>query len=456
MRSTRRDFLKQLTAVGLGSMLPISMSTKAHAFPWAAVALAVGSYVAGMIASHNRRNVEAYMLAAIRQELRVATLQLASLQLAVAAVLDELAKLPAIFEEGLAKRSLLDAQARVKAEIGLYFEQISTRDKYDSDELWFAASNRRERLNDILQELQRNRQILLQTESSLEPSTAIVMASAALVEISLMNLSNLAAPVYDSTTINAIISAYDEYFAAVKSLSPGSTQLYLDTHQARRQTTFDKLKLNPLWTDLQASGKLTNCAQFHTFRPPQDKPGSPMCGQFPKFCRTIRFDFHRLYDVLELETTRAHELPEVKTELEKLKIDPSEAGSDLNFTVFSIAKSVYQYRVKKDDPWTRPDLDNPEEPQADAPRQDCEQQNLNIVANKVSALTSITRADERKYKELLKESKIFRKLGEHYQPVANFIDELNLESAKVEYARQALSAVDATIQSLDQVRGSFK
>jgi hypothetical protein len=70
----RRQFLKTATSLGLGAAMPLTVLSPALANP-AVVILAVAAIVAGMIAAHNRRNVHTYVLAAIREELRVATMQ---------------------------------------------------------------------------------------------------------------------------------------------------------------------------------------------------------------------------------------------------------------------------------------------------------------------------------------------------------------------------------------------
>src|SRR5689334_22601141 len=55
--ATRRRFLQHVAGFGLGTFLPLGITSAVYAFPWVVIGLAAGSFVAGMIANHNRRNI---------------------------------------------------------------------------------------------------------------------------------------------------------------------------------------------------------------------------------------------------------------------------------------------------------------------------------------------------------------------------------------------------------------
>ena len=247
---SRRDILKS-AASGAGLLLPLGLTSRALGFPWVAVALAIASQIASMVANHNRRNPDVYILSAVQDELRVVTEQLASLQSAVSAVLDELAKLPDVIRDIVAQQSLIDTQAKLKANVALYLEELSVRSQYSSDIDWLNASRRRERLNNIHDELAQNRQLLWQHPRSTNPSTAIVVSSTALVEINIMNILNIAGPIYDHTTIINLTKVYQDFFARVSDATDkNSTAGYALSSKAAQVKAISELDLIPLWGEL--------------------------------------------------------------------------------------------------------------------------------------------------------------------------------------------------------------
>jgi hypothetical protein len=258
---TRRQLLQYGTALTFGSVLPVCITSTAVASP-ALVALAIASIVANMIASNNRRNVDAYMLIAIREELRVATAQLASLQAAVAALLQDFAELRKDIEDLLWKQSVREKQADIRVNVDLYLSEINTRHEYKSNEDWFNSSRREETLNRLLYDLKKARLSLWESSAPIDPSAAIVLSSAALVEINLMNICNTKQKVYDAITVLDAIKWYEEYFETVTKVGVGrSAAWYLAQHIASRQGLLQWLKTNPRSAPLGNDASSFKCAQ---------------------------------------------------------------------------------------------------------------------------------------------------------------------------------------------------
>src|SRR5947209_5526351 len=108
---SRRSLLRYGVSIGCVAMAPLGTTTTASAQDPATIAaatLAVASFVGGLIASANRRNVDSIMLQAVLQELKVIQEQLASLQNAMAIVMVKLAELPKEIAEVVAKQSVRD------------------------------------------------------------------------------------------------------------------------------------------------------------------------------------------------------------------------------------------------------------------------------------------------------------------------------------------------------------
>lgn len=259
---SRRRFFQCGVALGLNSALPLIAISSAEASP-ALVALAIASLVAGMIASHNRRDADAYMLNAIREELRVATTQLASLQAAVALVLQDLAKLRNDIEEILRKQLVMEKHAEIRVNVDLYSAEINTRQQYKNDKEWFASSRREETLNRILFDLTKARFALLESSTPSDPNAAIVLSSAALVELSLMNICNTKREVYDRVKMLDTVRQYEDYFSIVKNASiEGSTAWLKDQHTKSKESALSWFQTTQPWVELNlTNGTVDNCVQ---------------------------------------------------------------------------------------------------------------------------------------------------------------------------------------------------
>jgi hypothetical protein len=399
-----------------------------------------------MIASHNRRNLDTYLLAAIREELRVATLQLASLQAAVAALLQDFAQLRGDIEDLLQKQSVHDALRNIRVANEMYLSEINTRSQYRSDKDWFNSSRREQRLNQILDDLIKSRFTLLESTEPLDPSSAIVLASAALTEITLMNVCNTNRQIYDRIKFLDTIGQYESYFALVKKDNvSGSTAWYRAQHIASRLQTFKWFELTPVWKELgRPTDWVNNCAQW-----------------FQAVSRAgFGNDFGgRLNQRVSYEDISAFDEPAVKTRLNALNIPEPPKHIALPFRRLKYAPGFSAEDAEYENVlygWNGELLDYQEKPTrwkyGDATP--CVQ--ITDAQFPKDPLWRWTNWKDKDYEDAIKQSSAWRRLVARTSELEQQIDKLNLDSAKILYADEALRAVDDTLPYLAAIRRSFR
>ena len=450
--STRRKFLQCGAVLGLGSVLPLMMTSNAAAYYQEAVlALAAASFIANQIGNHNRRNVELYMIGSVREELRVATLQLASLQAGVADILNEISKLPKFFEDALRANSIRDIQTKIKTEVSLYLEEMEVRPQYSDDLQWITASRRTERLNNILDNLARYRHRLV-SESLIDPTSATVMCSASLVEVNLMNLSNIAHTVYDQVKILDVIRRYEEYFDLVASNAVGSSKQYLAEHRKARDGYLAALEDNVLWRQLKKEKSLTNCAQVRIYEPPG--PRGP-CELAKIACDNTWYDYHRVFQEINYREVDAQKVPEVRALLAQSHLVPDPITELLILRELSIGDPVYQYKATENEEWAGgPNTDKPELLRGKGPS-NCGPTQGYMKKRPFRVREMMTRRDERESEKYIMTTPEFTKIAKHQPFLTSTIDNLNLECTKVAYATEALGALEKTREALNVVKRSY-
>lgn len=262
----RRQFLAAAPTYALAASVsvPALMVTADPAMSfWGPAAFYLGSFVAGQIAAHNRRNVSLYYLDTIYKELGVLSGQIASVQTATAVVLTELAGLPDQWRTDLDVQSTKDLHRRINDAIMRYQNACRVVDKYSSRDDWLGAPHVQEDLHAILADLWAARTELQVSEFPHDPSAALVLSCAALAEMGLLNALR-----YDRQQVQQRISEYEEYFARILNEKLfGSAASYLVLAAQWRKAAEERMRRDPIGSDIAVKGKATICAGLTDYRP---------------------------------------------------------------------------------------------------------------------------------------------------------------------------------------------
>lgn len=456
MALTRRNLLRGASAIGLGSMLgPLTFSNPANASGAAAAALAVAAFVAGRIAAHNRRDTSMIMQRALRAQLIVNAAQLSSLQTGVAAVLDKLAALSGEIETMLVQQSARQMQSEVKAAVTQFDNLRESRKQYDSEDSWLAAAHRESELKDVLFKLRNGRALIDQSASPWEPTSALIVASAALTELNLMNLLG-----HNPREILTAIDRYTAYFGRVNNATiPDSAKWYVGQQEKNKAFHETGLKTLPGGASLFSGRKLVlpggapailgdvvSCAGINEHKPAHvthtywvlDKSTTPATQRLvvataPDFFSPYQYLSKRAY----VQSIAAENDPEVKTKLEeaaRLMNTQIEAGE----TALTLLKFT---AAEGDEATTKP----PGSGSVFSPGSvQCGLMTVGEVAGARAKLVEKLRPAPEWAAALKRVAALEKK-----------VDEINLAAAKLAYGKQALKASESTIGTLKRLRESY-
>lgn len=323
---SRRDFLRSSVAAGTFSILPTVLIPSPASASYAAAGLAVAGIVAGMIAGHNRRDVNAIYGVATRKELRNASLQLASLQEASAVILTALADLPEALRREFAVQSVRELHRDIAAAISRYDTERESLPRYPSYNAWMTAK-RHDDLKDILRDLRELRSRLQRSDIPIDPSACTVMSTAAGVELSIINHLG-----YDRNTAITYIESYERYFGlTLDSSTPGSAAAYLAAAENEKSKAEATVAADPLGKLLPKDGSAQACLVVSDYRPsrmhtayrpsPLSHVLSPDLRPDPYVPERIPEEFGRLTRLstsVAIETVRADVFPDIKKQIDKI------------------------------------------------------------------------------------------------------------------------------------------
>jgi hypothetical protein len=445
MNMSRRELLENTSALSLISLLPnCIVPTRADASAVVAVAFAVAAAVAGLIAAHNRRNVNTLLIAATREELSNVSLQLSSLQTASPAMLATLANLPSAFAKALSVQSTRELQRDLLAAVALFDEQRHSLPLYRNDEqTWLKAPHQKENLGQVSDKIRFLRAQLEKSDIPIDPTACIVMASAAPVELALRTQCG-----YDSNSTVTTIELYEAYFAKVKNAAlSDSTARYLNDSTKAKAAIWNSITTDAIGKTLDHDGNGAACVVADDYTAPYRRMVSPPqhhfggVGDMPPYEPAVweqvaarQGRLTRLSMKIRLETVRADSSPEFDLALRQIEsaikqpLNRSELGLSLKRLV--VASPVMDSRAANASWPAGPAL-------CYAGRHD-----LSAVAPK-DLLATLQKLPEWKQYETA--------IVRLDQLVADF----NLEAAKVEFATQASACADATLAMLSSLKRSY-
>jgi hypothetical protein len=274
------------------------------------------------------------------------------------------------------------------------------------------------------------------------------MASAAPVEINLMNVCNINREVYDRIKILDTVRQYEEYFASVKKPQVAETAAwYRDQHIASQQATLKWLSETVPWSGMiKPGGWADNCAQFGE----QGLAG-------------VNSRTRVLQRVTYLEVNALDD-PEVQNELRRRNIQEQAERSPLVIRRlrYTPGPTFNDVELESRSSGLGGPLLPPDKP--------------NIFGDSVATCASAQDADiphgpdaqlgspgflrrfnmkEADYIAALKHTKAWQDITKQTVNLEDKIAQLNLDSAKIVYANQALAAADESMKTLDAIKRSF-
>jgi hypothetical protein len=448
-RLSRRRFLGSASATGFA----IALSPAASLFyprpanAWIlAVGLAVGAFVAGQIASHNRRNIDLYYLHAIYKELAVLSDQVASLQTAMALALQELAKLPSEIDRMLRSESVRQLYGKINSVVVRYERETQGVRDYTTRADWLSAPYRKDNLNKILNDLWDARTQLELSDFPTDPSSALVVTCAALTEMGLLNALN-----YDRSQVMGRLGEYEEWFARVLDSSrKGSAAEYLASAKARQQAIEAQMRKNTLGAQLAASETATGlCAGLTDYRGPyEEQRGTAYVGtigpdKIPKTRPIMETVPARIGKVTRIWMPFAYrDIPAEEDAATFAELKKVADKSKLQLLPGATGLIIRTMAPQSESPFIETKAPNPEVRWAGAP--DCPMESRNFPE-----------LNAEKLKAGLQQFETWKKGLVTLAELQALLDSYNLEASRIVFSQTCIAAVNETTKTLAALKRSY-
>ena len=279
---SKRDLLRSSAALA-GAAVLRPFPAAANPAVAIAIGLAVASFVGGLIANANKRNVEAYLLQAVLEEIQVIQEELAAVQRALAVILTELANLPKEISDIVAKQSVRNLHAGILGEVQNFnsremsgqtsrFALQNADEQADLLRSWLHAdAGRFGRLQDYQRNIAKLTAQLPFTEYPCDPTAAMVLEFACNTEFRIMVLCNLNGD--RPYGRDYMLGTSDDYKTKLLRVThenvDDSAASLLTSSKKRRDNLLSYIAENKIGRLLQNGNTAFNCAQSHGFRIPK-------------------------------------------------------------------------------------------------------------------------------------------------------------------------------------------
>jgi hypothetical protein len=415
----------------------------------AAVSLSAASFVAGLIANANRRNVDVYMLQAVLEDLHIIQEQIASLQSAMSVIMDDLATLPTKIAQIVAKNSVRQLHGQLLAEVE-NFNRIELYDYTGRDlQKWLHAdSGRINRLIDRQRNIQRLAGQLRNSSQSCDPTAALVLEAISDAEFKLMVLCNSdAKPVFNLGFLTATAVTYRQQFdRVVDDQRVGSAAWFLADRETARAQTISAINDNRLgflsnamrWSkaDPRARELFFNCAQVQDFTTVEWLTSSPPVNikreirrpQVSKHRREDDREVHRIFQSIGVAEHDALDNVGTQKLLASAKIIPKkDEFSGILLKELMIDPLMYQSR-SKGDRWLG------------GPLEDCPEERVELDGERDNQRSVVGR---------IRSTKSWSYLASQYDPLRSLLDDFNSHTAEIAYAKEGMASAERSIKNID-------